>query len=75
VLCFSRLTEAPLHQLREQQIECAFDDRSKIPARVCVSHQVTRELQLFLQGQVGGKLHAIAPQREWLETTCLPAPP
>jgi hypothetical protein len=56
-----------LHQLLEQQVDGPLDDGGEVTVRIGMAHQVAGQLELFLQGEAGGKLHAVALGRERLE--------
>jgi len=68
------LAKLPLHHLREQEIESALDDQSEVASRVCVTHQVAREVELLFKASAGGKLNAIALRRERLDACLRGAP-
>jgi hypothetical protein len=70
-----RGAEAPFHEVFDEQVEGALDEGGEVAAGQCMAHEVTGELEFFLERGVCGELDAVAPRGQgfdpfgarWLE--------
>jgi hypothetical protein len=67
---FSRLgadAMPPLHEQRQEHVDRAFDDASKVAVGLRVPQEIARELELLLQPFGRSELHTIALGRQRLD--------